>query len=205
MRIGGEAPGSGFILVVGICAMSGVGSPLPRIVIGSPPESPRGRQVRKEESFSFPVALSARRTQDDALQCFAGRDETPERDEQLACQGDDHRLACASSGIGSAGLVPLRQCTALLKHQKAPGELDHSAPHPGVACFGEPLLPPLGATLARGASKTGETRHRFAITHPPREHLMDEHICCFNADSDDSSQKPDHGVWPGPWLCSNRF
>ena len=26
---------------------------------------------------------------------------------------------------------------------------------------------------------------------------MDQHICCFNADADDPSQVPYHGVWPG--------
>src|ERR1700731_4250663 len=42
----------------------------------------------------FPEALASR-TQDDALQCLASRDKPPERDEQLACQRDNHRLACA--------------------------------------------------------------------------------------------------------------
>jgi hypothetical protein len=90
----------------------------------------------------------------------------------------------------------VNECTALLKQQKAPSELDHATPDPSVACFGEPLFSPLRATLVRCVSQTGEARHRFSITHPPREHLMDEHICCFNADSDDPSQQQHHGVWP---------
>jgi hypothetical protein len=26
---------------------------------------------------------------------------------------------------------------------------------------------------------------------------MDQHVCCFNADTDDPNQVPYHGVWPG--------
>ena len=42
-----------------------------------------------------------------------------------------------------------------------------------IARFGEPLLPPLRAALVRRACQAGVARHRFAITHWPREHLMD--------------------------------
>src|ERR1700694_6314535 len=86
-------------------------------------------------------------------QCLAGGDQGPDCDEQLACQRDDHRFARAGTVIGSAGLVPPRQCAVLLKPQKSPGELDHAAwafspragpvGDPGIACFGEPLFPPL--------------------------------------------------------------
>jgi hypothetical protein len=43
------------------------------------------------------------------------RDKAPERDEQLACQRDYHRLARARTAIGSAGPVPQCQCALLLK------------------------------------------------------------------------------------------
>src|ERR1700732_5549300 len=89
-------------------------------------------------------------TQDDALQGLASRDKAPECDHQLACQGDDHRLARAETAIGSAGAVPQCQCALLLKQQEAPGELDHAAAAPGVAGSGEPLFPPLGAPLSSG-------------------------------------------------------
>src|SRR6202011_5767751 len=144
-------------------------------------------------------------TQDDALQGLASRDKAPERDHQLACQGDDHRLARAETAIGSAGAVPQCQCALLLKPQKAPAELDLAAADPGVAGSGEPLFPPLGAALVRRASQTGVARHRFSITHGPREHLMDEHIGRFNADADNPSQLPNHGVWPGLRLLPQSF
>src|SRR6202047_2429641 len=144
-------------------------------------------------------------TQDDALQGLASRDKAPECDHQLACQGDDHRLARAEPAIGSAGAVPQWQCALLLKQQEAPGELDHAAANPRVAGSGEPLFPPLGAALVRRASQTGVARHRFSVTHWPREHLMDEHIGRFNADADNPRQLPNHGVWPGLRLLLQSF
>src|SRR6202022_3602379 len=144
----------------------------------------------------YPGALACW-TQDDALQGLASRDKAPECDHQLACQGDDHRLARAETAIGSAGAVPQCQCALLLKQQEAPGELDHAAADPGVAGSGEPLFPPLGPALVRRASQTGVARHCFSVTHGPREHLMDEHIGRFNADADNPSQLPNHGVGPG--------
>src|SRR3984893_12608892 len=156
------------------------------------PEPSRERRIGKKMLFPRP---STCRTQDDALQCFAGGDKAPKRDEQLACQRDNHRLARASTAIGSAGLVPSGQCALLLKPQKAPGELDHAAADPGVAGSGEPLFPPLRAALVRRARQAGVARHRFAVTHWPREHLIDQHVCRFNADADDPNQVPYHGVW----------
>src|SRR5580692_3949376 len=99
----------------------------------------RQRERRIGKKMLFPEALASR-TQDDALQCLAGGDKAPERDEQLACQRDNHRLARAGSAVGSAGLVPPGQCALLLKPQKAPGELDHATADPGVAGSGEPLF-----------------------------------------------------------------
>src|SRR6202040_652129 len=53
--------------------------------------------------------------------------------------------------------------------------------------------------------RTGSTRHRFAVTHWSREHLMDEHISRFKADADDPSHLPDHGVRPGFRLLLQSF
>src|SRR6201993_3120877 len=47
--------------------------------------------------------------------------------------------------------IPQCQRALLLKHQKAPGELDHAAADPGVAGSGEPLFAPLRAALIRRA------------------------------------------------------
>jgi hypothetical protein len=42
-----------------------------------------------------------------------------------------------------------------LKPQELPGELDHAAADPGIACFGEPLFPPLRPALVRRACQAG--------------------------------------------------
>src|SRR5438128_10066739 len=97
-----------------------------------------------------------------------------ERDQQLASQGDDHRLARARTAIGSTGLVPQCQCALLLKQQETPSELDHAAADPGVAGSGEPLFPPLCAALVRRASQAGVARvgPRVRISFPPPTSLL---------------------------------
>src|ERR1700757_2890143 len=118
----------------------------------------------------YPGSLS-RRTQDDAFQGLASRDKAPELAPAEA-GGDDHRLARASTVIGSAGAVPPCQRALLLKPQEAPGELDHAAwafspracpvGDPSVAGSGEPLFAPLGAALVRRARQSGVARYRFS-------------------------------------------
>src|SRR6202011_5267261 len=152
----------------------------------------------------YPGALACW-TQDDALQGLASRDKAPECDHQLACQGDDHRLARAETAIGSAGAVPQCQCALLLKQQEAPSELNHAAADPGIAGSGEPLFPPPRTALVWRARQTGVARHRFAVTQWSREHLRDEHISRFNADADHPSHLPDHGVRPGFSLLLQSF
>src|SRR5260370_40289821 len=82
---------------------------------------------------------------------LAGGDKAPERNDQFACQRDDHCLARATTAISGAGAIPHCERALLLKHQKAPGELDHAAADPGVAGSGEPLFAPLRAALIRRA------------------------------------------------------
>src|SRR3984893_12085398 len=97
--------------------------------------------------------------------------------------------------------------TVIVPHISASGRRRpvYAAADPGVAGFGEPLFPPLRATLVRRAGQASVARHRYSVTHPPREHLMDEHICRFNANADDPSQEPHHGVWPGLRLLLQSF
>jgi hypothetical protein len=49
---------------------------------------------------------------------LASGDKAPERDQQLACQSDDHCLARAQTAIRSAGPVPPCQGALLLKQQR---------------------------------------------------------------------------------------
>src|SRR5262252_6310418 len=86
-------------------------------------------QVRRRSSRGS----LACRAQGDAVQWLANGDKSPERDEQLARQRDDHCFARGATAIGCAGLIPLGQCAVLLKPQKAPRELDHPTADPGIA------------------------------------------------------------------------
>src|SRR5256714_9008348 len=106
------------------------------------------------------VFLSGRWTQDYALQWFASSDKAPERNDQFACQRDDHGLARATTAVGGAGAIPRCERALLLKHQKAPGELDHGATDPGIAGSGEPLFATARAALLRPACQAGVARHR---------------------------------------------
>jgi hypothetical protein len=68
MRIGGEAPGGGPILFVGISATSCCGSTPPRIVSQQSGLKPAAGAEGKKMFLSEPEGLSACRAQDDALQ-----------------------------------------------------------------------------------------------------------------------------------------
>src|SRR3954471_16776661 len=143
MRIGGEAPGRrahsqercqhhGWLRVT-------------RIVIGDQrypvrqaPRAPRACPVR---------ALPSRCSHDDASRHLARGHHSPQCDQQLSRQGHDQGLARAAPSICRARPVPLRQRTLLLMKQEAPGQLDHPAPHAGVARLGDPFLAPPAATL----------------------------------------------------------
>jgi hypothetical protein len=81
MRIGGEAPGGGPILSVGIvpCQLPVPATSDRQSTVRAEPS--RERRIGKKMLFLRPLTC---RTQDDALQCFAGGDKAPKRDEQLA-------------------------------------------------------------------------------------------------------------------------
>src|SRR5205809_725539 len=107
--------GGGLILHHGIETMVYFGSPPPRIVIGGPFAA---RQTGAETADScYSSDLAARcRTQDDALRYRSGRDEAPERDEQLAGQRYDHGLAPLACLGGRP--IPLHQGAVLLVDQE---------------------------------------------------------------------------------------
>src|SRR5207237_8147681 len=121
MRIGGEAPGGGPILSVGIKC---------QVRIRHPATSDRQFGSRAEKPVRAPNGaecyarsgkpLSGCWTYDDALQWFASRDKPAERDEQFACQRDDHCLARATPAVGGAGALPQSERGLVLKHQTAP-------------------------------------------------------------------------------------
>src|SRR5215472_16707263 len=96
----------------GMKAMQAYGTPPPRTVIGDPLQvvltgpKPSGVVERDLPSVGG--------TEEDALRHDAVADEVPERDEQLACQGDDHLLAQAGRLLGAC-FKPLGQGALLLE------------------------------------------------------------------------------------------
>src|SRR5208282_1541261 len=138
------------------------------------------------------TGCSQRRTQHDAERYFAGRHQLPQCDEQLARQRDNQCFTGGAAGFGGTGSVPLRQRAVLLEHQKAPSQLDHAAPHPGIACPGQSFLPPTRPALVRRAGQTAITRHRSAVTQAARERLVREHVCGLDAKTADLRQQSDH-------------
>ncbi|WP_155924064.1 hypothetical protein [Mesorhizobium sp. L103C119B0] len=74
----------------------------------------------------------------------------PQRNQKLARQRHDHRLARGFfAAVGRARLEPLDEGTVLLEKEKAPGQLDHAMPHAGTAGACQPLLAAAFAALVR--------------------------------------------------------
>ena len=67
-----------------------------------------------------------------------------------------HQKVAADLVVASVKRSRLRIRAA--RRKKAPGELDHPTADPGVAGFGKPLFPPLGAALVRRTGQAGVAR-----------------------------------------------
>src|SRR5512146_171993 len=107
--------GGGPILKDGIKAMAACGTPPPRTVIGDPS---RCRDRAETINVLEPTLPSVCRTQNDALGHDAIARESPQGDQQLASQGDDHLLARAA-GVPGARSKPLCPDAPSLELQKA--------------------------------------------------------------------------------------
>src|SRR3954463_13290700 len=201
MRIGSEAPRGGPILTRGSKAIAWVGIPPPRTVLGS---LPRWR----ERAAKRKLLVDARRSsghwaQGDPLRGLAGGHQTPQRDQQLSREGDDHGFARAAAGVCRAGPIPLRQRALLLEQEKAPRELEHAAAHTSVAHLGQAPLPPFGAALVRCAGQASVPRHRPPVPQVAREDLVHEHVRGLDANADYPGQQTHHGI--PPWHSSMAF
>ena len=150
IRIDGEVPGRRTHSLRRRGSHACLGSPPPRINITASSILTTG--VGSLAVVLLSTGCSRRRSQDDAARHFAGSDQPPQRDEQLARQRNDQRLAGGTARVGGAGSIPLCQGAVFLKHQKAPGQLDHAAAHAGVARPGQPLFPPPRPALVRRAA-----------------------------------------------------
>jgi hypothetical protein len=137
MRIDGEAPGRQFHSRYGM---------EPRVASGDRHlgSSSVGRRLDDRRnhvtSAASLIAQLWRPAQDDTGRNIATGDKSPQCDEQLAGQCDNHGLAPFAGR--DARLIPLCQCAVLLKEQEASSELNHATTHPRVAGLAEALLAP---------------------------------------------------------------
>src|SRR5262249_28365891 len=99
------------------------------------------------------LSPSLRRAQDDTLRHLAEGYITPQRNQQLACQRDDHCLADIASGALGPFAEPLCQGAVLLEHKPTPRQLDEAAPDPGIAAPGQAFFPSLVPALV---GRTGD-------------------------------------------------
>lgn len=106
----------------------------------------------------------------------------------------DHRLACGFAAVARARLEPLGEVPVLLEAQKPLRQLDHAAPHAGVAGA---CQPPLAAALAALVPRPGEpgiARHGAAVAQAAGQDLVDQHVRRLDADADDACDKANHRV-----------
>ena len=151
----GKAPRRRVHSLSGIAAIAECGLPPPRIVIGYPAHQ---AQSGAEPFLSFLVieCCSRRRPQLDTVRHLAGRDQAPQRDQQLTRQCHDHRrLARAARPLGPRA-IPARQRTVFLEHQEAPRQLDQPTSYPRIASHTGAMRRERGYSCA--AQRTGMQR-----------------------------------------------
>src|SRR5712664_1192234 len=119
----------------------------------------------------------------------------PDATRQLAIARQSYNYCFAVSATLSSSPIPLGQCTVLLKEQKAPSQLNHSAPYSCVARLGKPFLPPFAAALVGCASETSIARNGSSIPQFPREDLVHQHVSRFYTNTNNAGDQSDHRVW----------
>jgi hypothetical protein len=145
------------------------------------------------ERLVFSKSSPSRRSQYDASRNLASGYQTPQGNQQFARQSYDYCFAV--SATLSSSPIPLGQCTVLLKEQKAPSQLNHSAAYSCVARLGEPFLSPFAAALVGCASETSIARYGSSIPQFPREDLVHQHVRRFYTNTNNAGDQSDHRVW----------
>src|SRR5664279_1545582 len=112
---------------------------------------------------SFPWRRSSRLPQHDTFRHVAGVDHAPERDEQLAREGNDHFQLDHALGPLDPASVPPRKGAVLLELGPTPRQLDHGASYPGVAALGKSLLLSFRTALVRRTCQPRTAPDRSAV------------------------------------------
>src|SRR6266581_1509163 len=140
---------------------------------------------------------SRRRPQLDTVRHLTGRDQTPQRYQQLARQCHDHcRLARAARTLGPRA-IPLRQRTVFLEHQEAPRQLDQPTSYPRIAGLGQALLSAFQTALIGRSREPGIARQRSSISKIARQDLPHQHVRRLDTDTDHPGEQPHHRMRPG--------
>ena len=131
-----------------------------------------GKRFFSLEAVSLPWP-SACRTQDDAFQCLASGDKAPERNEQLACQRDDHRFARLHTAIGGAGAIPPVPARSPSETAESARRVRPCRGGPGRCRLWRALVRAAWRPLSSGApvlARSGRSirRHRHVNTDDPR-------------------------------------
>src|SRR5213593_1195954 len=96
----------------------------------------------------------------------------PERNQQLAGEGDDPDPPHATAPVPEAGMVPARQGALRLPAQPRPRDLDRHRPDESVPGLRDPLLALQVAALIRRGREPGEAAHFAPVGKlPPAEEL----------------------------------
>src|SRR2546427_5109516 len=192
----GKAPRRRVHSPSGIAAIAEFGLPPPRIVIGYLAHQ---TQSGAEPCLSFLVleCCSRRRPQLDTVRHLTGRDQTPQRYQQLARQCHDHcRLARAARTLGPCAIPP-RQRTVFLEHQEAPRQLDQPTSYPRIAGLGQALLSAFQTALIGRSREPGVARQRSSISKIARQDLPHQHVRRLDTDTDHPGEQPHHRMRPG--------
>src|SRR5215207_8533969 len=117
---------------------------------------------------------------------------SPERDQELSRQGDDHDLAQAAPRAAQAIVEPARERTAGLVAQPHPGEFNERRAQPPVAVLADPLLAVRAAAAVGRSSQPGVGAKRAGVAEPAHEGLVDQHGRGLHTDAAHTDEPLDH-------------
>src|SRR3954463_15421923 len=117
---------------------------------------------------------------------------SPERDQQLSRQGDDHDLAQAAPRAAQAIVEPARERATGLVAQPHPGELNERRAQPPVAVLADPLLAVRAAAAVGRPGQPGVGAKRAGVAEAAHEGLMDQHGRGLHADAPHTGEPLDH-------------
>src|SRR3954465_4573280 len=146
----------------------GSGPICPSAFAGVPP-------ARMPPTLSLTASSASDQLQLHPLRHGTTLDVSPERDQELSCQCDDHDLAQAATRAAQAIVEPARERAAGLVAQPHPGEFNERRAEPPVAVLADPLL---ALRAAAAVGRPGQPRvgaERAGVAEPAYEGLVNQH------------------------------